>query len=744
MLKALEIILYDIPRFLVMVCAAYFAGDLAVKIKLPAITGYLIAGIIVGPYVLGQVTKDQVSNLAFINSFALASIAFSAGSELYFPEIRNLFRIVSLHMISILLSTFILVSTAVFLISPVVPFLKDLNTGCQVNIALLTGAVMIARSPSSALAIFCELKANGPITLTSLGVTVVSDVVLLVLFSLTATFTRAQCGSDGIALSSLLGLLLALFLCLLLGYLLGHLLVLFLWIPKLSSPQRGMLILPAGFLTFIASHWFKNFSKDVFGFQVAVEPLLLCMVASCMAGNESSNRRKFANILHKSSPYIFLPFFTLTGASIDIIDLGNGALLLLVLVFCRFIAVVGSTFLAGKYIAQVSPSHYRYIGLTLLAQAGTALGLSNEIKSYGDWGKKTSAALFGVVVVNQLVGLILCKWAIKQTGECGKEGILSDIVVGSKHDEVRIIGVNSLSVCIASRLSNVPRNVVMIRSNAVQDHIVRGLMEKVQSLDHARGADFSRITLLPNPLNLELWRRVYEDLVSNGDILSEKDKTKELTIFTYNQDQQDLAKDIDLLVPSSASSIVLALPNDKMNLICCRLLRKFRSLPLRIVVIIKDASLAFLFQREEAIVIYPPSLVASQVTDAAYHSEILAQSFFEMIHPLESNTKCNVKIYQTDARIHLNDGHYSPQLSSRSLLDGRMGALESFPECNFNELSSLVCLGLADERIHMKRPQLRRGPSVLLSLTDGSLEDVLERERKESEPLLDKLQRDTP
>lgn len=142
-----------------------------------------------------------------------------------------------------------------------------------------------------------------------------------------------------------------------------------------------------------------------------MEPLLLCMIASCLAGNESKNRRKFANILHKSAPYVFVPFFTLTGASLNLLSLIHNLGLAAILVLVRAAIIFLSTFVAGKYVLKQSKHEYRLLWLTLLPQAGTLLGLINELSTFGEWAQPICSAMIAALIINNVVGLRLLYYA---------------------------------------------------------------------------------------------------------------------------------------------------------------------------------------------------------------------------------------------------------------------------------------------------------------------------------------------
>ena len=133
------------------------------RFGLPLITGYMIVGCLCGPYVLGLVTTKQIPDLAYITQIALAFIAYSAGSELYLPELRRLFR--PILWISGMSAAFTYVFCTLFIYllgtSGVIPWMSTFEGGCLASISLVAGSIMVARSPASAIAVVRELRAKG-------------------------------------------------------------------------------------------------------------------------------------------------------------------------------------------------------------------------------------------------------------------------------------------------------------------------------------------------------------------------------------------------------------------------------------------------------------------------------------------------------------------------------------------------------------------------------------------------------
>jgi len=299
---------------------------------LPLITGYLGIGIIVGPFVTHLITAYDVHLLSdYINEFALAFIASSAGCEIYFPELRGLVRPILLQIAFMTITTFLVVGVGIYMMTPVVPILSEQATpDCRISIALLLSSIMLARSPATAVAIISELGAKSASSKVMLGITVVSDVVVLVCFDIIVGVTQVTCGNEhnhGVPktfdANHLYFLLSEIGGSVVIGVLVGMLIRFYLWLPfsrfiipcpgcrirVYRSQLKALFILPTLLLTFEFSRFFAGFTAQHLNRSIKLEPLLLCIVAGCVAGHDAKQRRKFGNILEKVAPAVFLPFF---------------------------------------------------------------------------------------------------------------------------------------------------------------------------------------------------------------------------------------------------------------------------------------------------------------------------------------------------------------------------------------------------------------------------------------------------
>ena len=149
------------------------------KIKFPLVTGLIVTGIIAGSSFLNFIPTETLPKLNFLNSIALAIIAFSAGAELYIKDLRSRISSIKWMTIGQLFVTLILSAWVIYFFASKIPFMNALDENTKIVVSILFGVIFVARSPSSIIAVINELRANGPFTKTAIGVTVVKDLSLI-------------------------------------------------------------------------------------------------------------------------------------------------------------------------------------------------------------------------------------------------------------------------------------------------------------------------------------------------------------------------------------------------------------------------------------------------------------------------------------------------------------------------------------------------------------------------------------
>ena len=301
-----EVLIYLIS-FVIIVVSSNQISKLFFKIKLPLITGFLFIGILTGPYLLNFVPQKAIKSLDFINDISLSFIAFAAGSELYLREFRSRMKSIKWMTFGQLFFTFILGSIGMYLLTDIIPFTEEMSNEVRIVVSVLAGTIFVARSPVSAIAIINEQRASGPFTQTALGVTVLTDVLIIILFTVCLAFAQTIIKGIDFSFYTILFLFSGLVTSFLIGYLLGKLLC-FILSLQTTTNIKTFFILGSGYGIYVLAHFIKIFTKNQFNFEFYVEPLLICIIASFVVTNYSRYRREFLKIIKKVTPIIYLVF----------------------------------------------------------------------------------------------------------------------------------------------------------------------------------------------------------------------------------------------------------------------------------------------------------------------------------------------------------------------------------------------------------------------------------------------------
>ncbi|PIB37273.1 hypothetical protein BFP72_18590 [Reichenbachiella sp. 5M10] len=435
--------------FAVICIAATRIAPIFQKINLPVITGFLATGVLAGPYILNLVPKESAHQLNFINEIALAFIAFAAGSELYLRELRSRIRSIKWNTFSQLAFTFVFGGLSVFFLSDLIPFVKDVDFNTKLSISLLCGAIFVARSPTSAIAIINELRAKGPLTQTVLGVTVLTDFFVIILFAVCMSFAVSLSGGDRFNYLSIILLLIEIAASLGIGLLLGKLLNIIISI-RIRRYAKSVIVVALGYSVYILKAYLAEWSEPFLAHGFTIEPLIICIIASFYVANYTKNRPEFLSLLDKTFPLIYAAFFTLTGASLSLYALLDASLVALLFFFVRVLSIIAGNYFGG--IMSEDPWPQIHVGwMPYITQAGVALGLTAVVSSaFPSFGPDFAAFVIAIVVINEIVGPPLFKYAITKAGENRNKGSF-------KFDGVRdaiIFGFESQSVSLALQLIN--------------------------------------------------------------------------------------------------------------------------------------------------------------------------------------------------------------------------------------------------------------------------------------------------
>ena len=417
------------------------------KVKLPLITGFLVIGLVSGPELLGLIDEGALSRLHFLNDIALAFIAFAVGSELYAKDLRSRIKSIVSMTISQILASFILVSLSVYFLASLIPFLQEMTLTARISISMLAGTIAVANSPASAIAIINELRARGPFTQTSIGVTVVKDFAVVIFFAVIFTLSKSLIQEDNFRMIYIGQVVAELVAAFGMGFLIWILLKLVLSI-KGAITLKKFLLLATGFLVYLLTRLTETYSVRYLSLELHIEPLLICIIGSFLITNYSVYRNDLFKIVKETGPYVYIVFFTLTGAMISLDVVASLWFVTLIIFGVRIVSLVIAGYF-GSTAAGDPPLYKRTSWMPYVTQAGVGVGLATIIATeYAGWGAEFATVMISVIVLNQIVGPPLFKWALHLAGEVH---IKSDGTYDVER-KVLIFGWENQSIALANQL----------------------------------------------------------------------------------------------------------------------------------------------------------------------------------------------------------------------------------------------------------------------------------------------------
>ena len=404
-----------------LILAAYTVGEIAYGARLPKLVGYLLAGILFGPSVLHTVSYDVILRLSPVNELAVSLIAFMAGAELKWADVKRhgpgYFKILGCEMGL----TFAAIMVFVIAVQGFIPVLANQPVARIVVFALLLATVLVAHSPAATLGLLTETGARGPVARTALGVVLVSDVVLIVLYTIVAAVSRGIVPPAGSAhLPSLAVVIWEIAGAFVVGAAIGGAVIIYLRFAQRELLLFGIIVAMLGAEIARLAH---------------VELLLTILVAGFITENFSAHGAGEAmrHAVERAAAPVFVVFFALSGASIAIGEVVALIGIVGPLAMLRAFTIWSGTAVGTRW-AGLEPEPRRHIWTGLIAQAGVAIGLASLVATfYPEMGSAIRTMALAVIAINQLIGPILFKRALASAGEVMEEsggGVVS-VLAGS-------------------------------------------------------------------------------------------------------------------------------------------------------------------------------------------------------------------------------------------------------------------------------------------------------------------------
>lgn len=396
--------------------AAGLAMSRVVKpLKLPAVTGYLVAGILIGPFCLGLlginglgfVSEEAVSGLGLISDAALGFIAFAIGNEFRIKELKHIGRQ------AVVIGVFQAVIATAFVDIALVALHFLIPDKLSIAMAITLGAIASATAPAATLMVVRQYKAHGELTDLLLPIVALDDAVGLVIFSISFGIARALTNGQFDVLSIVVEPLAEIIMSLLLGLVMG---LLFSFCERFfhSNSKRLSLAVTAVILTVALSQLEFSLGPVKIGFS----SLLVCMMLATVFCNICDFSPEIMDRTDKWTAPLFILFFVISGAELDLSVMADLAVVGIGIVYIIFRSL-GKYFGAGwsASFMKCSPRVRQNLGITLLPQAGVALGMASTVHVLGPEGTIIrNIVLFGVLIY-ELVGPMLTKMALTRAGD---------------------------------------------------------------------------------------------------------------------------------------------------------------------------------------------------------------------------------------------------------------------------------------------------------------------------------------
>ena len=398
-------------------CAGLLVSRFVKPLKMPAVTGYLIAGILIGPYCLGRLgvtglgftSMTEVKALSLFNDVALGFIAFAIGNEFRLSQLKKTGRQATVigifqALVAALLVDVTLIALHEFVLGERLP-LAD---------AITLGAIATATAPAATLMVVRQYKAKGKLTDLLLPIVALDDAVGLIVFSVSFGIAKALNLGMFDLTSILLEPILEIIASLLLGLIMG---IIFSAVEKYFKSNSKRLSLSITFVILTVALSMMEFTIGTV--KVGFSSLLVCMMLGTVFCNVCDFSEEIMGKTDRWTAPLFILFFVLSGAELELSVLGDAAIvgIGLAYIITRSLGKYLGAFISAKAV-HCEPLIQHYLGITLMPQAGVALGMSVTVaQTLGAGGQMVrNIVLFGVLIY-ELVGPTLTRIALTKSGD---------------------------------------------------------------------------------------------------------------------------------------------------------------------------------------------------------------------------------------------------------------------------------------------------------------------------------------
>ena len=399
--------------------AGLLLSRLAKIVKLPAVTAYLISGVLIGPFVLGAlgipgigITSKQIEGFGLISDLALGFIAFSMGNEFRLSQLKKIGKQATVIGVLQALITTIVVDVALIALHFAMP------DTLSIPAAIVLASVATATAPAATLMVVKQYKAKGPVTDVLLPVVALDDAVGLVVFAISFGIARSM-GTAGVSpLVIILEPLIEIVLSLLLGFVMG---LLFTLCEKYFHSRSKRMAVSVTFVMMTVA--ISSLKFEVGGIHIAFSSLLACMMLGTVFCNICEVSEELMDRADRWTTPVLILFFVISGAELDLSVFTQWTVVVvgIVYIFARSLGKYYGANISAR-MTKSDPNIIKYLGITLLPQAGVALGMAIKAIELGPDGAIVRNITLFAVLIYEIVGPFLTKIALTKAGDIKEEG----------------------------------------------------------------------------------------------------------------------------------------------------------------------------------------------------------------------------------------------------------------------------------------------------------------------------------
>ena len=399
--------------------AGLLLSRLAKKVQLPAVTAYLVAGVLIGPFVLGAlnipgigITAEQLHGFSLISDLALGFIAFAMGNEFRLAHLKKIGKQATVIGIFQAIFTTLIVDATLIGLHFLMPETLTLPA------AIVLGAVATATAPAATLMVVKQYKAKGPVTDILLPVVALDDAVGLVVFAISFGIAKSIGAGPINMVSVIVEPLLEVILSLVLGFVMG---LIFTYCEKYFHSRSKRMAVSVTFVMMTVA--LSSLKFNVGGVHIGFSSLLACMMLGTVFCNFCDVSEELMDRADRWTAPILILFFVVSGAELELSVFTN-----VLVIICGIVYIISRS--CGKYfgagisarMTKCDANIIKYLGITLLPQAGVALGMAMKATELGPDGNIVRNITLFAVLIYEIVGPYLTKVALTKAGNINEEG----------------------------------------------------------------------------------------------------------------------------------------------------------------------------------------------------------------------------------------------------------------------------------------------------------------------------------